>query len=61
MEKKYGVKIPWPDTGYTWVTECGPSFNTKPILFDSLQSAQKFAEYWGVKALAVEYNENQNT
>lgn len=56
-QNKYGIKIPWPDTGYTWVTECGPSFSLKPVLFDTVEAAQKAAEVWGAKAQVERYQQ----
>jgi hypothetical protein len=54
-QHRYGVKIPWPDIGETWVTDHGPALDMRPKLFDTFLEAENFAENWGTRARVEQY------
>ena len=59
MEPKYGVKVPWPDGEYLWVTQGDQKFHLTPLLFDSYQQASQYAlTVWGVGAIVEAYQES---
>jgi len=59
---KYGVKVPFVDGGYLWVTEGDSKFHLRPRLFDSVEDAERLAAAWnsvGQGAVVAEYEENE--
>lgn len=56
---KYGVKVPFVDGGYLWITEGDAKFHLRPKLFDSAEEAERFAAGWnsvGQGAVVELYN-----
>lgn len=58
MEHKYGIKIPFPDNEYLWVTQGDSKFHLAPLLFETRNDAEKYAlTVWGEHAIVAEYTE----
>ena len=51
---KYGIKVPF-DNSYIWISQLGESFDSKPELFDSEESAVSAAKIWGPLAQIEKY------
>jgi hypothetical protein len=59
---KYGVKVPFPDGEFLWVTQGDSKFHLEPILFESRYEAEEYAlTVWGSNAKVEEYGESKNT
>ena len=55
---KYGIKIPWLNDGYLWVTEGDAKFQLRPVLYYSYDEAQRIAKsVWGEGAIVAVYEE----
>lgn len=58
---KYGVKVPFVDGGYLWITEGDAKFHLRPRLFDSVEEAERLAAAWnsvGQGAVVEIYDDN---
>lgn len=61
MESRWGVKVPWPDGEYLWVTQGDGKFHLTPMLFDTLQEASQYAlTVWGAGAIVEVYQETHH-
>lgn len=59
---KWGVKVPFVDAGYLWVTMGDSKFQLEPMLFDTKELAEKYAQtVWGPGVIVELYGENQDT
>lgn len=60
METRYGIKIPFPDNEYLWVTQGDSKFHLVPLLFETRAAAEEYAlTTWGDHAIVAEYHESQ--
>lgn len=59
---KYGIKIPFPDGEFLWVTMGDSKFHLEPVLFESKYEAEVYAlNTWGNNAKVEVYGENENS
>ena len=59
---KYGVKVPFPDGEFLWVTQGDSKFHLEPILFESRNEAEEYAlNVWGSNAKVELYGETKTS
>lgn len=59
---KYGVKVPFLDGEYLWVTMGDSKFHLEPVLFESKYEAEEYAlNVWGISAKVELYGESKET
>lgn len=59
---KYGIKIPFPDGEFLWVTQGDSKFHLEPLLFEDRADAEEYAlKVWGYNAKVEEYGESKDT
>jgi hypothetical protein len=59
---KYGVKIPFPDGEFLWVTQGDSKFHIEPLLFETKEEAEQYSlNVWGINAKVELYGESKDT
>ena len=59
---KWGIKVPFPDGDFLWVTVGDSKFQIEPRLFDTREQAEEYAQtVWGKGAIVEQYGESKDT